>query len=86
MSEKFWHSERAFAHTRSLLLLFGRSVVSSSLRPHGLELTRLPGPSLISGVVQTHVHGVGDAIQAYHPLSAPSPPVFSLSQHQGLFQ
>ena len=35
---------------------------------------------------QTHVHGVGDAIQPSHPLSSPSPPVFNLSQHQGLFQ
>ena len=35
---------------------------------------------------QTHVHRVGDAIQPTHPLSPPSPPAFSLSQHQGLFQ
>ena len=35
---------------------------------------------------QTHVHHVGDAIQPSHPLSSPSPPAFSLSQHQGLFQ
>ena len=35
---------------------------------------------------QTHVHWVGDAIQPTHPLSLPSPPTFSLSQHQGLFQ
>ena len=37
-------------------------------------------------LAQTHVHGVGDAIQPSHPLSSPSPPAFSLSQHQGLFQ
>ena len=35
---------------------------------------------------QTHVHQVSDAIQPSHPLSCPSPPTFSLSQHQGLFQ
>ena len=35
---------------------------------------------------QTHVYRVGDAIQPSHPLSSPSPPSFSLSQHQGLFQ
>ena len=35
---------------------------------------------------QTHVHWVGDAIQPSHPLSPPFPPVFNLSQHQGLFQ
>ena len=35
---------------------------------------------------QTHVQGVGEAIQPSYPLSAPSPPAFSISQHQGLFQ
>ena len=41
---------------------------------------QLPEPA------QTHVHRVGDAIQPSHPLSSPSPPAFSLSQHRGLFQ
>ena len=35
---------------------------------------------------QTHVHRVSDTIQPSHPLSSPSPPAFSLFQHQGLFQ
>ena len=35
---------------------------------------------------QTHVHGVGDAIQPSHPLSSPSPPAPNPSQHQSLFQ
>ena len=37
-------------------------------------------------LAQTHVHRVSDAIQPSHRLSSPSPPAFSLSQHQGLFQ
>ena len=37
-------------------------------------------------LTQTHVHGVGDAIQTSHPLSSPFPPALNLSQHQGLFQ
>ena len=37
-------------------------------------------------LTQTHVHWVNDAIQPSHPLSSPSLPTFSLSQHQGLFQ
>ena len=41
---------------------------------------QLPEPT------QTHVHRVGDAIQPSHPLSSPSPPALSLSQHQGLFK
>ena len=35
---------------------------------------------------QTHVHRVGDALQPFHLLSAPSPPTFNLSQHESLFQ
>ena len=35
---------------------------------------------------RTHVHWVGDTSQPSHPLSFPSPPVFNLSQHPGLFQ
>ena len=35
---------------------------------------------------KTHVHQVSDAIQPSQPLSSPSSPAFSLSQHQGLFQ
>ena len=35
---------------------------------------------------QTHVQWVGDAIQPSHPLLFPSPPAFSLSEHQGLFK
>ena len=55
-----------------------------SLWPHGRSmpcvLHRLPE------LTQTHVHWVGDAVQPSRPLSFPSPPAFSLSQHQGLFK
>ena len=34
----------------------------------------------------SHIHRVSDAIQPSHPLSSPSPPALSLSQHQGSFQ
>ena len=37
-------------------------------------------------LVQTHVRGVGDAIQPSYSLFSPSPPFFNLSQRQGLFQ
>ena len=37
-------------------------------------------------LAQTHAHQVGDAIQPSYPLPSPSPPAFSLLQHQGLFQ
>jgi len=63
-----------------------QSVMSDSLQPHGLQLTRLPCPSPVLELAQAHVHQVIDAIQPSHLLSAPSPPAFNLSQHQGLFQ
>ena len=65
---------------------FSPSVVSDSLRPHGLQHARPPCPSPTLEFAQTHVHRVSDAIQPSPPLSSPSPPAFYLSQHQGLFQ
>ena len=38
----------------------------------------------LSELAQMHVHQVDDAIQPSHSLLSPSPPAFSLSQHQGL--
>ena len=46
----------------------------------------LPVHHQLSELAQTHVHRVSDAIQPSYPLSSPSPPAFTLSQHQGLFQ
>ena len=45
---------------------FSRSVVSDSLRPHGLQYTRLPCLSPTLEFAQTHVHQFGDAIQPSH--------------------
>ena len=56
------------------------------LQTHGPQHARTPCPSPTPRVYNTHVHWVSDAIQPSHPLSSPSPPAFSLSQHQGLFQ
>ena len=46
----------------------------------------LPVHHQLPDFTQTHVHHVGDAIQPSHPLSSPSPPIFNLSQHQGLLR
>ena len=46
----------------------------------------LPVHHQLSEFTQTHVHRVADAIQSTHPLSSPSPPALTPSQHQGLFQ
>ena len=48
--------------------------MSNSLRLHESQHTKAPCPSSTSGVHQTHVHQVGDAIQPSYPLSSPSPP------------
>ena len=59
------------------LSLFSRSVVSDSFRPHGLQHARLPCPSPLPELAQTHVHLVGDVIHPSHPLSLPFPPALS---------
>ena len=73
-------------HHYATCLLFSRSVVFSSLGPHGLKHSRLPCPSLSPGACSTSCPLSRDAIQPSHPLSSPSLSAFNLSQHQGLFQ
>ena len=46
----------------------------------------LPVHHQLPEFTQTHVHGVGDAIQPSHPLTSPSPPAPNPSQPQSLFQ
>ena len=71
-----------------VLLLFSHSVVSDSMWPHGLQHTRLPGPSLSPRIAQTHVHVwmmPSSHLLLCHPLLLllsilPSIRVFSMSQ------
>ena len=65
------------------------SVAQSCLtlcNPMNCSTPGLPVHHQLPEFTQTHVHGVGDAIQPSHPLSSPSPPAPNPSQHQGLFQ
>ena len=54
--------------------------------PMNRSMPGLPVHHQLLKFTQTHVHRVSDAIQPSHPLSSPSPPAPSPSQHQGLFQ
>ena len=54
--------------------------------PVDCSMPGLPVHHQLLELAQTHVHYVADATQPFYPLSSPSPPAFSLSQHQGLFQ
>ena len=62
------------------------SVMSDSSQPHGLQHARLPCPSPSPRVCLNSCPWVSDAIWPSPPLLPSSPFVFSLSQHQGLFQ
>ena len=70
-----------------VLLLFSRPVVSNSLWPHGQQHARPPCSSPTPRVysnscpLRQWCH-----LQPSHPLSSPSLPAFSLSQHQALFK
>ena len=64
------------------------SVTQSCLtlcNPMDCSMPGLPDHHQLLELTQTHVHGVGDAIQPSHPLSSPSP-TFCISQHQGVFK
>ena len=62
--------------------------MSNSLQPHGLQRTSLPGPSPNPRACSnSHPSSWWCHPTICHdPLSSPSPPTFSLSQQQGLFQ
>ena len=66
-----------------------RSVAQSCLtlcNPMNRSMPGLPVHHQLTEFTQTHIHRVNDAIQPSHPLSSPSPPAPSPSQHQSLFQ
>ena len=54
--------------------------------PMNLSTPGLPVHHQLPELTETYVHRVSDAIQPSHPLSSPSPPAPSPSQHQSLFQ
>ena len=56
------HKRRNLLNQGHTSVQFSPSVVSNSLRPHGLQYTRPPCPSTTPELAQTHVHRVGDAI------------------------
>ena len=70
----------------SLVVQFS-SVAQSCLtvcNPMNRSTPGLPVHHQLPEFTQTYVHWVSDATQPSHPLSSPSPPALSLSQHQGL--
>ena len=60
---------------------FSHSVMSHSLWPHGLQHTIPRSPSPIPRACSNSCPS-----SQSHTLSSPSPPAFSLPQHEGLFQ
>ena len=62
------------------------SVAQSCLTFSNCSTPGFPGHHQLPELAQTHIHQNSDAIQPSHPLPSPSPPAFSLSQHQGLFK
>ena len=90
----FFHSGRNLIR-KIIVDMFIKKKIQFSPLAHWLIRVRLCGPTDCSTpglpvhhqfpvFTQTHVRWISDAIQPSHPLSSPSPPTFSLSQHQGL--
>ena len=75
--------------TLSMLCFQFSSVTQSCLTlcdPMDCSTPGSPVHDQLLELAHTHVHRVGNDIKSTHPLSSPSPPIFNLSQHQGLFQ
>ena len=72
-----WHSAQFSSVTQSCPTLCD---------PMNRSTPGLPVHHQLPEFTQTHAYWVSDAIQPSHPLSSPSPPAPSPSQHQGLFQ
>ena len=77
----FWRSRKKHKFGQ-----FSHSLGFYSLQPHGLQHTRLPGPSPNPRAYSNSCPLIGDAIKPSHPLLSPSSPTINLPQHQGLFQ
>ena len=78
-----WHFSASFAVQFSSVQSLSRVWLCD---PMNHSIPGLPVHHQFPESTQTHVHWIGDAIQPSHPLLTPSPPAFSLCQHQGLFQ
>ena len=65
---------------------FSLSVMSNSLPPRGLHLTRPPFHHQLLEFTQTQLHWLSDAIHPSQPLSSPSPLAFNLFPASGSFQ
>ena len=78
--------ENWFCPTRSVQLVqCSRSVVSDSLRPHGLQHAGPPCLSPTPGVHSNSCPLSGWCHPSIWSSGVPSPPALNLSQHQGLF-
>ena len=82
------HQKGRFSFSLTVFSLLS-SVQLSRVRlcdPMNCSTPGLPVYHQLPEFTQTHAHQVSDAIHPPHPLSSPSPPAPSPSQHQGLFQ
>ena len=62
---------------------FSCSVMSDSLQPHELQASL----SITNSRSLSKLMSIESVMPSnHHPLSSPSPPALSLSQHQGLFR
>ena len=71
-----------FQYCAHMLLLFSPTLCN----PMDCSTPGFPDLHYLLELAQTHGHWVIDAIQPSQPLSHPSPPALSLSQHQSRFQ
>ena len=81
-----WQIDGETVESVTDFILGGSKITANGDHPMDCSTPGLPVHHQLPELAHTHVHQVSDTIQPSHPLSSPSPPVFSLSQYQGVFQ
>ena len=81
-----WQIDGEIVESVADFILGGSKITANGDHPMDCSTPGLPVHHQLPELAHTHVHQVSDTIQPSHPLSSPSPPVFSLSQYQGVFQ
>ena len=67
MLSEQWYTLLTFIYSVISSVQFSSSDMSNALWPRGLQHAKLPCPSPLLALAQTHVHWVSDSLQPSHP-------------------
>ena len=84
-NSRTWKDLGINCHTMYSITCSVAQLYQTLCNPMDCSTSGFPVLHYLPEFAQAHVHWISDAIQSSRPLLSPSPPVFYLSQRQGLF-